>query len=155
MEQHKDSCNYSVDLSKLFITLSVAGIGFVVSQVISADSGNKIFLDYLAIILFGISTATGLVFLMGVIGHINRDANYDVYTTFHRIMSLFQIIMFLAGIGIVAWLTFDRHAHQSKSEIPSITIRINNKIIEQQIVNPKDISIEIQSDTVVKYNVKY
>jgi hypothetical protein len=71
-EKYKDSCKYAIDISKLFITLSVATIGFVVTLIFSRNSYFSSGSNIALLILLGISVLSGILFLMSVVAHINQ-----------------------------------------------------------------------------------
>lgn len=151
--RHLDSCQYSLEVSKLFIALAIAGIGFISSQFLSNNLPYK--LGVYTLIFFGLSVAIGLLFLMSVVGHINLRNNYNVYSTMLRILAVFQIVFFATGIILISVITFN-YAHNNKvAKAPSnLVIKINNKEIQQPIYPNSDVRLEMKNDSLIVLEIK-
>jgi hypothetical protein len=98
----KDSCEYALDLIKQFLTLSAAGIAFVVGLVF-ADKPCK--LTPLSVgwslTLFGLSIFCGWLCFMRVVGKINQEKSYNIFEPFAQVMSILQILLFCGGVLVL------------------------------------------------------
>jgi cytochrome bd-type quinol oxidase subunit 2 len=102
----KDSCQYAVDLVKQFLTLSAAGIAFVVGLVFAEKPGKLTPLSVgWSLTLFGLSILFGWLCYMRVVGKINKDKSYDVFEGFMQLTSALQILLFCGGVLILFWPT--------------------------------------------------
>jgi len=149
-DAHKASCQYGVDISKQFITLASAGIAFVAGLVVS----RKVELTFAQTIglfsFLGFSIAWGLLFLMGVIGHINKSDNYNVYTCSLRIMASLQILFFIVGVVILGHATIiiakNKPPISPKPQTSFLEIKIGDKEIKHHIFERSLIEIEMKKD---------
>ena len=98
-ETRKDSCTYAMELTKQFLTLSAAGIAFVVGLVY-ADKPGKLSATAVgwSLCLFGFSILCGWFFLMRMTGKINKKQSYDIYEPFAQLTSILQIVFFCLGV---------------------------------------------------------
>lgn len=94
----KDSCNYGVEFSKQLFALSSAAIVFLAGSKPAVESCFSFRLLVASISFFGGSILSGIVFLMGVVGHINKKRNYDVYQTGLRRFAAFQLFSFAVAV---------------------------------------------------------
>jgi hypothetical protein len=95
----KDSCQYAMELIKQFLTFSAAGIAFVVGLVY-ADKPGKLSGCYVAVSLglLGLSILSGWLAFMSIVGKVNKRRSYDVYERQIQLFSVFQILLFCAGV---------------------------------------------------------
>jgi hypothetical protein len=95
----KDSCGYALDLIKQFLTLSVAGIAFIVGLVF-ADKPGRLSAGSvkLSLILLGLSILCGWLSFMSIVGKVNKHQSYDVYDRAIQAFSAFQILLFCGGV---------------------------------------------------------
>jgi len=102
----KDSCQYAVDLVKQFLTLSAAGIAFVVGLVFAEKPGKLPPISVgLSLTLFGLSILCGWLCFMRVVGKINKEKSYDTFESFIQVMSALQILLFCGGVLVLFWPT--------------------------------------------------
>ena len=130
--RHKESCGYSIQISKQFITLASAGIAFVVGLAIAPNTAISSFYYWTGGCCF-FSICFGLIFIMSTIAHINKNDNYNVYTPQLRFLAFMQITLFLVGIIVLSQILFnkiDGNSHQSiKSANTNFSIKSGNKEI--------------------------
>jgi hypothetical protein len=105
--QQQNACGYAIQMANGFITLAAAGVAFVVGLVFSekAPAADPLLLRC-ALVLFGTSTLLGWLFVMRMTGKIAGRNDYTIYKDFAQAASLFQILLFAAGIcllGILLW----------------------------------------------------
>ena len=146
-DAHKDSCSYGIALSKQFITLSVAGIAFVGGLAITQSASlpnDKVIIIFISL---GLSIGAGLLFIMNVIGHININNNYDVYTTGPRIMAFFQLLFFVIGVAYLAYMSMASISmmkiHKSENVQPVLNIYSDNNKINYPLTRGNDINLKI------------
>jgi len=118
----KDSCAYAMELTKQFLTLSAAGIAFIVGLVY-ADKPGKISPCAVgwSLSLFGLSIVSGWLFQMRMIGKVNKEKSHDVYEGFAQMVSILQILFFCAGVLVLFAPTLRTARTQEASTIPSPT----------------------------------
>ena len=98
----KDSCQYAVDLVKQFLTLSAAGIAFVVGLVFAEKPGKLAPASVgWSLTLFGLSILCGWLCFMRVVGKINKEKSYDIFEWFIQVTSVLQILLFCGGILVL------------------------------------------------------
>jgi hypothetical protein len=102
----KESCDYAMDLTKQFLTLSAAGIAFVVGLVF-ADRPAKICPCVVGwtLSLFGASIAAGLAFQMRMIGKVHGKEGHDVFGGFTQAASFLQILLFAVAVALLFFPT--------------------------------------------------
>jgi hypothetical protein len=95
----KDSCGYALDVIKQFLTLSAAGIAFIVGLVF-ADKPGKLSADSvrLSLIFLGLSILCGWLSFMSIVGKVNKRQSYDVYDRGIQAFSALQILLFCGGV---------------------------------------------------------
>lgn len=101
--QHKkDACEYTIDLSKQFVTFSVGGLA-IAAGFVSGDHGLPIggVVALMALLVF--SVTCGLLLHMSVVGQISQDNDYDVYRARVRGLALMQVVAFALGAGYLCW----------------------------------------------------
>ena len=145
-ESHKDSCNYGIELSKLFITLASGGLAFATALGLA---NLMVFGDwrlFWTLLLFAISIGFGLAFVMSVVGHINKHNNYDVYTICPRLMMVGQLLAFGIAIYLVAAATLACVESQRKAkQTPSynLVVTAGNKRIEQDVPLTSKVTVTV------------
>lgn len=111
----KDSCSYSVEVSKQFLTFAAGGVAFLVATAL-APASRITPLFYWSFGAFVLSILFGLAYIMQVVGHINRDRNYDVYSGRLRACSALQLLTTLCGatlLGVVVFRLLPERASDS------------------------------------------
>lgn len=116
-EHLKKACEYAIDLIKQFLTLAAAGIAFVVGLVFSdqADLLKSGPVQW-SLILFALSLLCGWTCYMNIIGRISKKSDYDIYHGFAQTMSIMQIILFAAAIGVLFNPTIKNAGHHKAAE---------------------------------------
>jgi hypothetical protein len=95
----KDSCGYALDLIKQFLTLSAAGIAFIVGLVYADKPGKLSAASVkLSLILLGVSILFGWLSFMSIVGKVNKRQSYDVYDCAIQAFSALQILLFCGGV---------------------------------------------------------
>jgi hypothetical protein len=102
-QSNKDATKYSVEVSKQFLTLASAGVAFAVGLVFSDKHPELTGPLRTTVWLFSGSIASGLIYLMSVVGQIGKNENYDVYSSSLRFVALVQVVLFMAAIGVFAF----------------------------------------------------
>lgn len=95
IDRFKDSCSYSIEVAKQFLTYAASGIAFALALNYTASSPA---LKIIILGLFVFSLIFGLLYIMSLVAHINQSKNYDVYTGQLRFFSIAQILFIFAGI---------------------------------------------------------
>lgn len=140
----KDSCTYSIETAKQFLTFGAGGLAFLVGLALSPDATNGM-LVYSTFMLFTASIVLGLLYIMSVVGHISKQKNYDVYTPLLRWFSGLQILMVLSGViclGFVVLSAMSRPRTSSRQTTLEITSagRVVRYDVPQHAVVGVDIS---------------
>jgi hypothetical protein len=150
----KDSCAYGVEVAKQILTISSAGVLFLAGLVFSNQNVDATPAVIIAVVCQSISILFGLLFIMGVTGHINKYKQYDVYTTPLRLFALLQIIAFLAAIcgACVVIFTFTNPSPQTSTG--SISIKSGNKHISFPGESYSEIDITIEKDGIIQVKKK-
>ena len=112
----KDSCEYALDLTKQFLTLSSAGIAFVVGLVF-ADQPGKLpaWAVGWGLAFFGLSIVCGWLCCMRMTGKVNKLRSYDVFEPFAQCVSALQILLFCAAVLVLFFQTLHAARHPGKS----------------------------------------
>ncbi len=109
----KDSCSYSVETAKQFLTFGAGGLAFVVGLALTPDFKTSDCVFW-AFAVFTLSIVLGLLYIMSVVGHISKKKNYNVYTPWLRWVCGLQILAVVAGViclgSIVLSTLRSRHA---------------------------------------------
>jgi hypothetical protein len=118
-QRNKDACQYAVGLSEKFLTLSAAGIAFIIGLVFAKEDSAAVQLSpnvlRWALALFGMSVFLGWLFLMNVVGSV-ADDDYRVQNNAKQWLCLLQIITALFGIGLLAYCTFNAVGEPSRKK---------------------------------------
>ena len=152
-DKHKDSCKYSVEISKQFLTLSSAGIAFVIGLAMARSTTvpNSF---YWSVALFAASVAVGLVYVMSVVAHINQDDNYDVYTATLRCLALIQIITFLAAISVLGFIFLSEDKNSKQMPATSyLELSVGSRNIKHRIPTNTVIKIHITDKDEVDFQI--
>lgn len=139
----KESCNYSIDLSKQFLSLACAGVAFVVGLVFAGDLRLGVLTVSLSLAALGLSIVLGWLYLMNVVSYIRRYDNYDVYGPRHRTLAIGQIVAFflaLAVLGVVTYRSVARPAPVA-AVVPGGVLKIGSLTIAGLGEGKRDASI--------------
>lgn len=154
-DQHKDSCKYAVDTAKQFLSLASAGVAFVVGLVMAgANSAGQPY--YWAAGLFIASVVFGLIFVMSVVAHINQCNNYDVYTPVLKLLSMVQIICFIAATVVVAFVVLKPAGPQTAavSNSPDVTIVAGSRQITHKLPDDGAVKIKVSGNDDIEVNIE-
>lgn len=150
---HKDSCEYSVEIAKQFLTLAAGGVAFVVGLAISSSIDiPQTFYWVTGIFIFSI--AFGLFFVMSVVAHINKNKNYNVYTPQLKIFAAVQILSFLTGIILLSYVVLWKLKNRqdvSKHEKTSIEITVSDKKITYQVPKGTNIQLHVTPENDIQF----
>lgn len=109
-QRYKDACKYAVGLSEKFLTLSAAGIAFIIGLVFAKEDASAASLTpgvlRTALVVFGVSILLGWLFLMNVVGSVADDNDYRIKNNAKQWFCFLQIVTALFGIGLLAYCTF-------------------------------------------------
>jgi hypothetical protein len=113
----KDSCGFALDLIKQFLTLSAAGIAFIVGLVY-ADKPGKLSEGSVmgGLILFGASILFGWLAFMAIVGKVNKEKSYDVYGRGIQVFCVLQILLFCGGVLMLFSPTLQTARAQEKKQ---------------------------------------
>lgn len=148
-DHHKDACSYSVEIAKQFITLSSAGIAFVVGLALAKPTA-ALWQYYAAILALTLSVGCGLAYLMNVVGHIGREQNYDIYTKRLTIIAVVQIAMFFVAVFVLGKIVYERIAGPTRSvQTPTLIIRIGDRSVGYTLPDDREATIVVQPNDAV------
>lgn len=118
----KDSCGYALELIKQFLTLSAAGIAFIVGLVF-ADKPGKLSADSvkLSLIFLGLSILCGWLSFMSIVGKVNKRQSYDVYGRPIQAFSALQILLFCCGVVTLFFPTLQTARAQQSAPQPVVS----------------------------------
>lgn len=153
-DHHKDSCTYSVDIAKQFITLGSAGAAFVVAAAVapgaSVGAGH-----YWVFGFFAGCVGLGLLYTMSVVGHIQQDKNYNVYSAQLRILAILQIVAFLIGLVLlVTIIGINKSSTPKQSTLPTFRMKTSKGDVEQLIPNGQGFEVKIEENGAVTLQVE-
>lgn len=96
-------CTQAIELIKQFLTLSSAGVAFVVGLVF-ADKPVKLPSDAVkgSLILFGISIVCGYLSYMAIVGKLGNEGRYGIYGRPIQIPAMLQVLCFGIGVALLA-----------------------------------------------------
>lgn len=127
--RYKDACQYAVDVSEKFLTLSAGGIAFIIGLVFGKEDSLVVQLSSgvirLALVAFGISILLGWLFLMNVVGSLAKENDYRIYNNAKQWLCSLQIIMALFGIGLLGYCTFHAIGKRSQNKSHHCIVRTN------------------------------
>jgi heme/copper-type cytochrome/quinol oxidase subunit 2 len=148
-QSHKDSCAYSIEIAKQFLTLASAGVAFVVGMAIKAECAVTASWFWSSGLLIA-SVAFGLLYIMSVVAHINQSDNYDVYTPMLKVLSALQILTFIVSliiVGIIILNTFTSSSAKVKANSQSsLEVTGSEKTIKLSVSEKTKASIKITGD---------
>ncbi|MBM4040724.1 MAG: hypothetical protein FJ290_19645 [Planctomycetes bacterium] len=93
---------------------------------------------------------------MSVVGHIQKDTNYNVYTPQLRILGLLQIVVFLVGLVLLAFITLSDLATAPKpaqKTTADLEIKIKDKEIRQVIGHGDTVKLTVSEQGAVDLQV--
>ena len=100
------------------------------------------------------SVLFGLVYLMSVVGHVQRDRNYDVYTVRLQLLAAVQILAFLAAVLAMSKIVYDRVTLEETDRLrTSIGITVGAKTVEYDVPSGASVSIKVFGDDEVELTV--
>lgn len=146
-KQYIDSCTFSIEIAKQFITIATAGIAFLVGMALKFQCSMDNLWIYAIIGLF-LSVTSGLLYLMNVVGHVNNSGNYDVYTKSLRFLSGSQIILFVFSLFLVSLITFKSVSSNIKKNKTLSNKTINYNVFIED--NTRKVKLYLPSDKVAK-----
>jgi hypothetical protein len=133
----KKAAELGFDLTKQFLTLAFAGIAFVVGLSFNTPGSISSLMLWLVIAAFGLSAALGLFFLMHGVNLLGVKKTYDIYASSLRFLATLQIVLMLAGTGLLIPVLNSRPSRKISTPTHSMEIRLNN---EQSLTYPLDSS---------------
>jgi hypothetical protein len=147
-EHKRDACKYSTDLSKQFLTLTTAGLAFLIASYFAGNLEVSILTLYLCFGLFGLSAILGFLFLMSVIGNIDQLNRYDVYTARHRGLVGVQIGAFAIAVLVLAIATLQSAAESSLTRSDShaiLTVTSHGVTLRHELMPGSSVSTVVDS----------
>jgi uncharacterized membrane protein YczE len=153
-DHYKDSCKYSIEIAKQFITLASGGVAFVVGLLISS---NKVasYLFYWLSGSFILSIGFGLIYVMSTIAHINKEQNYNVYSPKLKFLAATQIIFFIIGLILLVYtVLWKLESKIEKQNIDSLCVEINLKDNKITYKNVKQTNTELNVSGNDKFEFK-
>jgi len=152
-DHYKDSCGYSVEIAKQFLTLASAGLAFVVALAIGSQ-GPSVGGFYTAVIALCVSILCGLLYLMTVVGHINKERNYDVYGLQFKVVALSQIVAFVVAVGALAYLVRLKVGGHGVSQETRLVVSANGKTYECVLPAQHDVSMAVLPSGEIRVEAK-
>lgn len=148
-DQHlRDSCTFSVQIAKQFLTLAAAGIAFLVGIALKAQCALSSYWYWTGFCLIA-SMAFGLFYLMSVVAHVNQSKNYDVYTIPLKLFAVAQIVAFACAVVLLGTVTLQA-INVSKSEgrldSPNVSIQLQQKTIQLTVPESKRAVVKIEGN---------
>ena len=144
-QHHRDSCTFSLEIAKQFLTFGVAGVAFVVGMALKSqyvvDSSW-----YWVSACMVVSVTFGLLYLMSVVSHVNQCKNYDVYTGVLKWFALIQIVAFVCALALLAVITLrtvDTTSSDGNIDKPNVTIQLEQKTVQLTVPDNKKALIKI------------
>ena len=99
----KDATQLSFDITRQFITITLGGIGFAVGLAGASGAVVSVVLFWAILIIFGLSTLFGLLFLMHGVHRLHVVKSYNVYARGLRITSACQILLAFFGVTLLCF----------------------------------------------------
>ena len=155
-EAAKDGCNYSLDLSKQFITFAAGGLAFVVGLATAEASRPSLWLTLPALISFAASMLAGLVFHMKVTGNVATERNYDAFDPALTLLAKIQMLLFAFGVLILGVITVMNSMGSAGKDSKKDLLRIESSqgAINIPLTEPVAIHLEIGTNREVNVSVK-
>jgi hypothetical protein len=150
---HRDSCQYSVDIAKQFITLAAGGVAFIVGLA-TASTTTAPYSFYWVTGLFIFSIAMGLIYAMSVVAHVNKTQNYNVYTPQLKALASLQILSFLFGVIFLSYAVLwklDNKKEQNAEDKSNLEIVVSGKQIKYTVDKETKINLKIASDGKIEF----
>lgn len=147
-QHHRDSCTFSVQIAKQFLTFAAAGIAFLVGIALKAQCplSNCWFWTGASLIA---SMAFGLFYLMSVVAHVNQEKNYDVYTMPLKFLAGIQIVAFACAVvllGVVTLRTINAFKPEGRADSPNVSIQLQHKTIQLTVPDSKRALVKIAGE---------
>ncbi|BCS96649.1 hypothetical protein DSLASN_22810 [Desulfoluna limicola] len=153
-QHHRDSCNYSIEIAKQFLTIATAGVAFLVGMALKSQCSVTASWYWASGCLIA-SVMFGLIYLMSVVAHVNQSDNYDVYTSPLKIFSALQILSFLIALVLVGFITLRSVTHKSNpadlTRDINVQIQLKEKNIRLYIPKGRRAEISTKDDDVSIY----
>ena len=144
-QHHRDSCTFSLEIAKQFLTFGVAGVAFVVGMALNSKCAvNSSW--YWASGCLVLSVTFGLLYLMSVVAHVNQDKNYDVYTGALKWFAIIQIVAFVCALALLAVITLRTVGTTSNGGNivkPNVIIQLEQKTVQLTVPDNKKALIKI------------
>ena len=99
----KDATQLSFDITRQFITIALGGIAFVAGLAGASATTASTVLFWAILIVFGLSTLFGLLFLMHGVHRLHVAKSYNVYAKGLRITSACQIVLAFFGVILLCF----------------------------------------------------
>lgn len=106
----QEAAKLSFDVTKQFLTLAIGGIAFVVGVSFSSPNAISSFLLWFTIVVFGLSAAFGLFFLLHGVNTLSVQKSYDIYATSLRWLAGLQIVLVLFGVVLLVPILLQRRS---------------------------------------------
>jgi len=139
-----DSCKLSTEISKQFITLAAAGVAFLVG--LSLSDADSPVLFSVALASLAISVLFGLLFLMMVVGNVNKGKDFDVYALHLRIMATLQIMLFLVAFGCLGWFVVTKKLLTPIAPPPTALMRVDASDVVRVLPAGASMRLEVSAD---------
>ncbi|MCX6339977.1 MAG: hypothetical protein NTX71_08665 [Candidatus Aureabacteria bacterium] len=131
-QHHRDSCAYSVEIAKQFLTLGSAGVAFVVGMALQSQCTVNVSWYWASGFLIA-SVGFGLLYLGSVVAHVNQHHNYDVYTGILKWLAVLQILSFVCALvllGVITLHTIGTGQSSGKIDKPNVDIQLKQKSVK-------------------------
>jgi hypothetical protein len=93
----KDAAYLAFDVTRQFLTIAIGGIGFTLGLAYANPAINSSLLFNASLIVYALSVASGLLFLMHSVGKLSSDRSYNIYSRGLRVLSAMQILLVVLG----------------------------------------------------------
>jgi hypothetical protein len=144
----------AADIAKQLLTLSLGGIAFAVGITTTDAKALHEDLFWWLIATFGVSTILGFVFLMiGVSGYA-KGKEVDVYKGPARFLPLLQIILLVAGTGLLLYFHVETATRKAGELETKLTVRQAGKDTVISLQPGKAVTLTISSSGEMKAEVK-
>jgi hypothetical protein len=124
----KKAAELGFDLTKQFLTLSLAGIAFIVGLSFNSPGAISSLMLWCVVGVFGLSTALGLLFLMRGVSLLSVDKSFDIYTGSLRVLAVLQISLVVGGVIMLAPV-LNRHPRNKAATNLEIKVGTGHSII--------------------------